>query len=592
MSINRYSWESLLLGFYTHIGLLRKRQILVLFLLTLITSASEVVSLGAVVPFIGILTQPTGVQENAIFLQFFKALNARPSFDLVYLLAGLFGLAALVAATMRLLLLRYSIRVSNEIGIDISVEVYRRTLYQPYEVHIARSSSEIISGITQKVAVVSQVFNSLVTVSTALVMFVAILVTLIWISPIAAFISFISFGVSYFVIAVLTSGKLKSNSQAIALQQTSVVKVLQEGLGAIREVLIDGTQNLYINSYKNFYSKMQKASGENLYFNLAPRYLMEGLGMLLIAFIACVLAGQPGGMSAYLPVLAALGLGAQRLMPLLQQIYGNWSVIVGNKSSLVEVLFLLEQQTNVEGAGSDEEVITLRNNIYLRNITFQYSPDTSLVFHKLNLKITKGMRIGLIGPTGGGKSTLVDILMGLLKPTDGVIEVDGVAITSRNMDSWRACIAHVPQSIYLSDGTIEENIAFGVPSEAIDSQKIKLVAKQAQIAEKIDAMPKNYQTIVGERGVRLSGGERQRVGIARALYKNAQVIVFDEATSALDPQTEEAVMGTIDSLRDDLTIIVVAHRLTTLRNCDVVIEIGQCGVVRSGLYSEMINNKK
>jgi ATP-binding cassette subfamily B protein len=289
-------------------------------------------------------------------------------------------------------------------------------------------------------------------------------------------------------------------------------------------------------------------------------------------------------------VLGALALGAQRLLPVLQQAYASLSSIQGGQVSLRDTLDLLDQPLPDYVGQPVADPLPFRQQISLNNLSFRYTEQTPWVLENLDLTITKGSRVGFIGVTGSGKSTLLDIVMGLLAPTDGKLEIDGQPIVTGNNRAWQAHIAHVPQAIYLADSTIEENIAFGVPKGKIDQSRVKKAASQAQIAEIIESWPKKYQTYVGERGIRLSGGQRQRIGIARALYKQADVIIFDEATSALDNETEQAVMQAIESLDNDLTVLIIAHRLTTLRNCNQVVELGDGGIKRIGAYEAIVSN--
>lgn len=579
---------SLLVQLARHISPRRRYQFMLMLGLTLVSSLAEVVSLGAVVPFIGILTQPEKVFNAPLISGVVQGLGITTAAGLVMPLTVAFAVAALIAGGLRLLLLWVSIRLANATGTDLSVEVYRRTLYQPYRVHVARSSSEIISGITLKVGTATSVLTSLVTVVTSAVLFTAILATLFFINPIVATVAVLIFGVSYGLIAWLTRRRIKSNSQCIAQQQTQVVKTLQEGLGAIRDILLDGTQAVYCEAYKNSIQRLRNATGENQYINLGPRFVMEALGMVLVATFAYTLSNQPGGIGAALPVLGALALGAQRLMPLLQQLYGNWSVIAGSQSELMDVLELLEQPLPEDAHTRLPDPLVFKDAISFDNVSFQYMSGSPWILNNIDLTIQKGARIGFIGSTGSGKSTVLDLLMSLLEPTRGRILVDGQAISGEHRRAWQRTIAHVPQSIYLSDATIAENIAFGVPTDKIDFDRVKLSAEQAKIADFIESNPKGYSAFVGERGVRLSGGQRQRIGIARALYKQATVLVFDEATSALDNETELAVMDAIESLGDSLTIIMIAHRLTTLKNCDQIVEIGSGKILRIGNYQSMI----
>lgn len=575
---------ALLVHIFKHISRRRRYQFMIMLGLTLISSFAEVVSLGAVVPFIGILTQPKKVFNAPLASGIVHALGITSAADLVLPLTVTFAVTAILAGGLRVLLLWVSIRLANATGADLSVEVYRRTLYQPYRVHVARSSSEIISGITQKVGTATSVLTSLVTVVTSAALFAAILMTLLVIDPIVATVATVSFGASYGAIAWMTRRRLKSNSQCIAHQQTQVVKSLQEGLGAIRDVLLDGTQVVYCEAYKKAIQQLQRATGENQYITLGPRYVMEALGMVLIAVFAYALSHQPGDIGAALPILGALALGAQRLLPLLQQLYGNWTFVAGSQAALIDVLDLLEQPLPDDANQPIPAPHDFQGVICFDNVRFQYGSEGPWVLDGINLTIPKGARIGFVGSTGSGKSTALDLMMSLLEPTQGRILVDCQPISGKHRRAWQRTIAHVPQSIYLADASIGENIAFGVPPNQIDLERVRQAAKQAQIADLIEGRPEGYSAIVGERGIRLSGGQRQRIGIARALYKQASVLIFDEATSALDCDTERAVMSAIENLDRELTILIIAHRLTTLQCCDTIVKLEGGKMVSQGSY--------
>jgi ATP-binding cassette subfamily B protein len=299
------------------------------------------------------------------------------------------------------------------------------------------------------------------------------------------------------------------------------------------------------------------------------------MGIAFMAFLAYSLALSESGIAGAIPVLGALALGAQRLLPVLQQGYASWSSIVGSQSSLADALDLLEQQMPDVSVHTANHALAFNRQIELKDVSFRYRDDAPWVLHDINLVIKKGSRVGFVGTTGSGKSTLLDIVMGLLYPTQGCMLVDGQVVDVNNMRGWQQHIAHVPQSIYLSDASVAENIAFGIPKDNIDYARVKVAAEQAQIADVIEGLAKDYNTLVGERGVRLSGGQRQRIGIARALYKQASVIIFDEATSALDNETEQAVMESIEKLSKELTVLIIAHRLSTLEKCDIVIRLNK-----------------
>jgi len=555
------------------------------------TSFAEILSIGAVLPFLAVLTSPSRIFDHPAAQPLIQTLGLTAADQLLLPLTIAFGLAVLIAGAMRLLLAWASTRLSFSAGADLGINIYRRTLYQPYAVHVARNSSEIIDGISNKTdSVIFSILMPALSLISSSIMLIAILIALVSVDPLIALAAFGGFGIIYSFIIHFTRHRLVTNSERIARESTQVIKSLQEGLGGIRDVLIDGSQPAYCQIYRNADLPLRRAQGNSIFISISPRYGMEALGMILIAGLAYTLAHQSGGVSKVIPVLGALALGAQRLLPVLQQGYAAWATIKGGQASLQDILGLLDQPLPEYANQSDPLPIPFRHHISLNNLSFRYSPDTPIVLRNLNLIIPKGARIGFIGATGSGKSTLLDIMMGLLQPTDGILAIDDQAITPGNHRAWQAHIAHVPQTIYLADSTIEENIAFGLPKEQIDRQRVRQAAHQAQIADIIESWPKQFQTFVGERGIRLSGGQRQRIGIARALYKQADVIVFDEATSALDNETERAVMEAIKGLSHDLTIMIIAHRLTTLQNCDQIIELGTGGVLRVGAYQDLVPN--
>lgn len=586
---NTQSITQLLRRLWRHISPRRRGQFAFLLVLMVFASFAEILSIGAVLPFLGVLTAPSRVFELPIAQPFIQALGLNTPDQLLLPLTIVFGLAALMAGAMRLLLLWASTRISFATGADISIDIYRRTLYQPYAVHVARNSSEVINGISSKAnSVIYGVIGPAMALISSGVMLCAILIALLSVSPFIALVAFGGFGVIYASIIRITRKRVLINSQRMAHESSNVIKSLQEGLGGIRDVLIDGSQDAYCQIYRNADLPVRHAQGGNVFISQSPRYGMEALGMSLIAALAYSLAKQPDGIASAIPILGAFALGAQRLLPALQLVYGSWVNIRGSQASLQDALDLLDQPLPDYAGQPAPRPLPFSQNICLNQISFRYSLEAPWVLNKINLVIAKGSRIGFIGTTGSGKSTLLDIIMGLLQATQGTLEIDGQSITIENQRAWQAHIAHVPQAIFLADSSIEENIAFGIPRDMIDHERVKQAARQAQIADIIESWPKQYQTFVGERGIRLSGGQRQRIGIARALYKRADVIIFDEATSALDNETELAVMQAIEGLSKDLTILIIAHRLTTLKNCTHVVELGNGGILRSGTYQEIV----
>ena len=580
---------NLLLRLWHHLRPRRRLQFGLLMGLMLVSAFVEVVSLGAVLPFLGILIEPERVFKHPIVADLTQAIGITSSNQLVLPLTTVFAAAALLTGAIRMLLLWFSNRLAHACGMDLSLEVYRRTLYQPYRVHVARNSSAVLSGIG-KVGASVGILYQLMTLSSAAVLMVSIMLVLGAIDFGVAVTAAIVLGASYGLITWISRRRLRRNSQLIAHEQTQVVKALHEGLGGIRDVLLDGTQSVYCDIYREAELPLQRALGNNSFIGQSPRFAMEAVGMLLIAALAYGLSQQPGGIATALPILGALALGAQRLLPALQQFFSAWAGIAGNHALLDDAIALLDQPLPAELLQPAPAPLFFKDSIRFENVYFSYADGSPWVLEGLSLIIPKGARVGFVGSTGSGKSTTLDLLMGLLMPTKGEVLVDGQPIIGNRLRAWQRSIAHVPQSIYLADTTLAENIAFGVLPNAIDLDRVQQAARQAQIANYIESSPEGYQAFVGERGIRLSGGQRQRIGIARALYKQARVLVFDEATSALDNITEQSVMDAIDDLNRDLTILIVAHRLTTLRRCDIIVELQMGRVVAQGTYEELLQS--
>jgi len=577
-------------GLWSHLTKRRKLQFFFLIALTLLSSIFEVVSIGAILPFLGVLTDPEYFYNHDMMrpaVHFFEIANPD---QLLLPSTVIFIFAILFAAIIRLMLLYVSTRISYAIGADLSINIYRRTLYQDYQIHTLNNSSDIINGVINKTTSVAKVVQAYITMVSSTVLIIFIMTTLFVIDPNIALISLLAFGSIYFLVVIYTRKKLESNSRCIAERSTQVVKALQEGLGGIRDVLIGGTQEFYCNVYRRSDIPVRRASGNNIVIGSSPRHIIEALGMTLIAILAYNISLQDDGLSVAIPTLGALAIGAQRLLPALQQTYSSYVGIKGSKTSFEDVLKMLEQELPDYACQVAQPFLSFENEIILKNISFRYSKHTPWVLRDINLKIVKGSIVGFVGVTGSGKSTLVDIIMGLLTATEGELVIDNNSINNKNKRSWQTHISHVPQSIYLSDGTIEENIAFGTPVDKIDRNRVRKAAKQAQISGLIEEWKDGYKTNVGERGVRMSGGQRQRIGIARALYQQADVLIFDEATSALDNKTEKEVMKSIHELDEELTILIIAHRITTLTLCDQIVQLDKNYNINIGSYNDVIGH--
>ena len=556
----------------------------------LASSGAELISLGAVLPFLAVLSDPERLWQQEVVQQIAPGLGYLTARDLLLPVTLIFASAAIVAAVIRLANLWLNSRLAAAIGSDLSCEAYRRTLYLPYGMHVQRNSAEVITSNTTQIERTIAALRALLQMITAALVALGLLTGLLLVDWAVALGAAILFGTVYGLLAATASNELRRNSKRITSASGQRIKVLQEGLGAIRDVLLDDNQRIYVDIYRQQDRQQRQLQAKNQFLALFPRYVVEALGMVAIALLGGFLVLQKGSGTAVIPLLGALALGAQRLLPSLQQVYQGWSNLKGFNADLAGVLVMLNQPLPLQVSVSSPMV--LQESIRIEEVQFRYTLEQPNVLQDLNLKINRGDRIGLIGTTGSGKSTTVDLLMGLLKPTFGRLLVDGEDLHDplfpERLVAWRKAIAHVPQTIYLADTSIAENIAFGVPKDDIDLTRVKKSAQQAQIASFIESSPEGYSSYVGERGIRLSGGQRQRIGIARALYKQASVIVLDEATSALDNATEKSVMEAIDSLNRNLVLVIIAHRLSTLKRCDRIIQLDKGKVVASGSPSEIL----
>lgn len=571
---------------YMHLSHRRRVQLLGLLALMLIGAVAELVTIGAVLPFLALMADPGKAFKYPFLQQAFGVLGWTDQHSILLPATLMFGAVVMSAGAVRMLLIWVGNKITYGIGYDLGVQVYRSALFQPYQYHVTRNTSEIIAGISKAQMVIDRVLVPLMSGLIAAITATAILVALILIDPVVAIAAGMGFTALYLLVTLFMRRKLRKNSQLIAHAQSSRVQSIQEGLGGIREVLIDDTQEVYVNRFKDVDAVLRRAQVTNTVIGNSPRYLIEAIGMLLIVLLAYWVSLREGGLIAAIPVLGALAIGVQRLLPLMQQIYYGWVSVLGNRGILDDVIDLVEQPIPAEYSNPNaRQPVSFTKNIALKNVSFRYMANRRNVVEQVSLQIAKGSRVGFIGKTGSGKSTVLDLIMGLLEPVSGEIVIDEVPLTYANRRGWQSRIAHVPQFIYLSDATIAQNIAFGV--SRIDHERVRMAAGEAHIAQYIEGLPDQYDTRVGERGVRLSGGQRQRIGIARALYKHADVLIFDEATSALDGDTEGLVMKAIHDLGPDLTVIMVAHRLSTLSDCDCIFELDDGRLLRQASYAQI-----
>ena len=582
--------HKLLLRLWKHLSRKKKLHFSSFFMLMLIGSMLEVVSLSSILPFLAAITDINSIKAYPFISDILAYYHLTEPKQVVLLLTVVFIAAILISGGTRLLLLFLGTKLSFSSGHELSVDIYRRTLSQTYESHTNRNSSEIIAGISTKVSSVTMILKNSVLLLNSFVLIIIVSVALILLNPIIAILSAVSFIIFYGLVTWLVHGKLKVNSNHISTESTKAIKIVQEGMNGIRDIILDSSQNLYCAMFSKSDLKLKNAQSSNIFIAASPKFLMESFGMIVVAMIAFSLYSTDNSFANSLPFLGALAIGAQRMLPAAQQSFSAWSSITGAKYVLIDVLELLDQSELIISPETDIKPLPLKSTIELTNLSFRYNINQHNALSNVNIKIEKGTKVAFIGSTGSGKSTAIDLIMGLLKPTTGHIAIDGLILKDKYLRNWQKSISHVPQSVFLSDTTIEKNIIFDTHANTKDSKLLENVLDQAQLLDFVKNKQKKYNTNVGESGVNLSGGQIQRIGIARALYKKANILVLDEATSALDSITEKRVLKAISENNKDLTIIIVTHRLSTIKNCDVIYEFEEGKVISQGTYDELLNS--
>ncbi|NDC53910.1 MAG: ABC transporter ATP-binding protein, partial [Planctomycetia bacterium] len=470
---------ALLLRLRHHLPSKRRVQLVAVFASMLASGFAEIVSLAAVVPFLTVLADPGRLWAQPWVRSLAESRGLTEPAQLLLPVTLAFAASAVAAGAIRLVNLWLSGRVAAGTGSDLSQEAYRRTLFQPYAVHVARNSATITTAVLSHVdGLIYGVINPLLVICVNLAVIAAIVLGLVLIDPGVAFLTVVAFGGAYLAISAATKASLAANSRRQAASGRALVQNVQEGLGAIRDVLLDHSQPYYLARYRDADWALRQLRARAELLGGFPRFVIEAAGMAGVAVLAYVLVARSGGLAAALPVLGALALGAQRLLPALQQTYISFAQLQAHVAGFEAVLDLLDQPAP-DADRPRAAPAAFAESIALDRCSFRYQPDLPLVLRDVSLEIKRGERVALVGPTGSGKSTLADILMGLLAPTSGRLLIDGREVLP---EAWQANIAHVPQSIFLADTSIAENIALGIPAAEVDRPRLEAAARQAQIA--------------------------------------------------------------------------------------------------------------
>jgi len=566
-----------------------KIQVIGLFFLLLIGSALEMLGVGFVIPFISLVSQPELIQEQPILNRIYLALGSPSSEQflviicLIYLLIYV-GKNAYVAI-MYHLQHRFIFNKQRKVA-DKLLNGY---LGAPYTFHLQRNTAVLIRNLTQEV---NQLFMGvlipLVMLCTEVTVLTGLVLLLIFLQPTATLAVATGLGIASFIFYNIFQKQLSESGKKRQYHSGQVIQQINQGLGGVKETKLLGRENFFLKRHSHHRLELVKSLQFVQTIQQLPRLYFETLAVFGLLGIVLITVLQETATGEILPTVSLFAAAAFRLMPSLNRVMNSVNRIRFGSHALDVIVYefrVLEEEKNLLSK-VEVTVPLFKDKLTLDAVSYHYPNSEEQVLDQVSIEICRGTSVGLIGSSGAGKTTLVDVILGLLRPTEGRVLVDGVDI-QQGLRGWQSQIGYIPQSIYLCDDTLRGNIAFGIPEPDISEEQVWQAVQSAQLQELVERLPQGLDTVVGERGVRLSGGQRQRVGIARALYHNPQVLVMDEATAALDNETEAGIMEAVEKLSGDKTLIMIAHRLTTVKNCNCLYFMERGKVVDQGTYDEL-----
>lgn len=570
----------------------QRRQYFVLQFLVVAMAIVEIIGIASILPFMALVGDMSLINKEAN-LSYLYQLSGTSSETQFILILGIGVLVMLfISASVSMFTIWKLSMFANRIGVEISGTLYTYYLRQSWLFHTTISSAQLTKKIATETQRVTQgVLVPLMHMNAKGVLAILLSLTLFAYDPIVALIGLIIFSLAYITLYTFVRSKLHKNGLAISEMNEKRFRLKNEGFGGIKDILLIGRGNDLIKRFDQTGQILANSQGSNAALAHAPRYFMELIAFgSMILLVLYLVATHNGNLGIILPILSVYALAGFKLLPALQQIYSSAAMIKGSISAFESIRDDLLNSFDQEcGVSTQKNLhLPLKHEIRLDNVSFAYPNKTIPAINKLDMSIPVNSLVGVVGPSGAGKSTLVDIILGLIMPQTGKLVVDDTVVTSENCRSWQNSIGFVAQSIFLSDTTIAENIAFGIEKNEIDLNKIREILNLAQLTELIDSLERGIETPVGERGIQLSGGQRQRIGIARALYHDAELLVFDEATSSLDGITEKMIMESIINLTGQKTIIIIAHRLKTVKKCDQIFFMDQGKVIDQGSYDKLL----
>lgn len=577
----------------------QRRKLLRLQILIILMSFAELAGVAAIGPFMALVGDMSLLhQDEGIAATLYQLSGFDSPRDFLFWLGiavlTILALASFISMFTIWRLALYGARVGAELG----NRLYRYYLYQPWLYHASVSSSYLTKQISQEtLRMTNFVINPLLQMNAKLVLALVMAGAILLYDPVVALVGISIFVTCYFLLFIVVRRRLVRNGQIVSDSQSERFMMMSEGFGGIKDVLLLGQQRTFLNRFNSASMRFANSVGTNMAISQVPRYAMELVAFSSIIFLVLyLLAAHNGNLGAILPILSIYALAGFKILPALQKVYSCMSSIRGNMASFEAVYEDLYESSEGHARKRPEileeketgQIVPARE-VRLDNVVFKYSGSRDFALNGISMAIPANKSVGIVGASGSGKSTLIDLLLGLIEPVEGELQVDGVPITAHERRRWQNTIGFVPQSIFLSDATIRENIAFGVPREEIDEQAVLRAVSLAHLDQLVTELPEGLETSVGERGVQLSGGQRQRIGIARALYHDAQVLILDEATSALDGITEKIIMESIQEFMGKKTIVMIAHRLATVRHCDIIHLMKDGRIIDSGRFDDLAN---
>lgn len=563
--------------FWNFLDLTYKLKSLYVIFLSILSSALEVLSIGSLLPFLMIMINPSSIDQYE-FLSMIVDTIIHGSGASIYTLNLLFFLSVvLFAGLVKIYNSIYIYKYSHEIGAILACNIYQKIINQPYDYHISKNSSEIMSAIALKtndatlcLVTILNIFSAIITI----ILIIAIGLIKFFYPTVFTVVILI---LIYLLILKYSKNKLKNNSDSISKLFNLKIKILQESFIGIRNIILDNNAVFYYEKFKSLEFHLKRLQLINTLYSVLPRNIIEIIILLSGAIAIYYLAVSSIGLVDYFPIIGAIIFSVQKMLPLTNQILSGTSNIIGTHKNVLDIL----EMTQLDFVGAQKEDYKksrdLVRSINFNSVSFRYPENKNFTLRDVTIQINRGDRVGIVGPSGGGKTTLVDLASGLLKPISGAVKVDGVDIF--NSKEWRNSIAYVPQNIFLFDASIRSNITFGVGLKHVDEDRLIDAVERAQMSSFVRSLPDGLETIVGERGTRLSGGQVQRIGIARALYKKVNFLILDEATSAVDGKTESALVDSLVALDPGLTLVMIAHRLSSLRGCNRIFKMVDYGLV-------------